>query len=247
MSLVSAEVVRRGPRRAPGEPSGVNETRRAVLDAATRLFATRGVDGVSLREVAAEANVHTELIRRYVGNREALIVEVFDDVSRRLAEAVTRNPLEGQGFDADTVMGQWVRIAASLTISGRPLHVDPELNPVTAMAETLVDGYQVDARSARLRAAQIVAAALGWRVFEDYLVAAAGLEDVSLEQWRGELVHSARRLGATRWPSPDPIPRSARVGRSRVGTFGPPGSGPCQVIECAQACTLAAWHPRRWR
>ncbi len=54
-----------------------------------------------------------------------------------------------------------------------------------------------------------MATALGWRIFEDYLVEAAHLDDVPIETLRDELVHSARRLGATPWPSPpDPLPRS---------------------------------------
>ena len=58
-------------------------------------------------------------------------------------------------------------------------------------------------------AAQIVAAALGWRIFEDYLVQAGGLDAIPLATLRDELVHSARRLGATPWPSPpDPRPRT---------------------------------------
>jgi hypothetical protein len=60
-----------------------------------------------------------------------------------------------------------------------------------------------------LRAAQIVAAALGWRIFEDYLVQAGGLEAIPLATLRDELARSARRLGATPWPSPpDPQPRA---------------------------------------
>lgn len=43
-----------------------------MLDAA-RLFAFRGVDAVSLRDIAASADVHLSLIRRYVGNRETLV------------------------------------------------------------------------------------------------------------------------------------------------------------------------------
>ncbi len=200
--------VRRVLRPATGAQERVDETRRAVIDAATRLFAARGVDAVSLRDVSAEAGVHTELIRRYIGHRRDLVRVVFEDVSRRLVEAIGQHPLEGQGFDADSVMGQWVRIAASLAISGQRLPVDAAQNPVTAMAATLVEGYGVDERSAQVRAAQIVATALGWRVFEDYLVAAGGLSDVPLEQLREELVHSGRRLGATPWPSPpDPTPR----------------------------------------
>lgn len=205
---MASGVGNRASRTGTRAPARVDEARRAVIDAATRLFTAKGVDAVSLRDVAAESGVHTELIRRYVGHRHDLVRVVFEDVSWRLVEAIAAHPLEGQGFDADSVMGQWVRIAAGLAISGRQLPVDAEHNPVTAMAATLVEGYGVDSRSAQLRAAQIVATALGWRVFEDYLVEAGGLGDVPLQHLREELVHSGRRLGATPWPSPpDPSPR----------------------------------------
>ena len=118
--------------------------------------------------------------------------------------------MSGQGFSADTVMGKWVRIAAVLAISGRSLESRPEFNPVVAMAETLIAGYGMAGEAARLRAAQIVAAALGWRIFEDYLVQAGGLDAIPLAILRDELTHSARRLGATPWPSP-PDPRAARA------------------------------------
>ena len=38
-----------------------------MLDAAATLFALRGVDAVSLRDIAAAADVHLALIRLYVG------------------------------------------------------------------------------------------------------------------------------------------------------------------------------------
>ena len=84
-------------------------------------------------------------------------------------------------------------------------------------------GYGLAEEAARLRAAQIVAAALGWRIFEAYLVEAGGLGDVPLETLREELARSARRLGATPWPSP-PDPRAAhplRQTASQIRTFGP--------------------------
>ena len=106
-------------------------------------------------------------------------------------------------------MGKWVRVAAALAIAHRPLMGGTEFNPVLAMAETLVDGYGLDPIAARLRAAQIVAAALGWRIFEDYLVEAGELDEVPLETLREELARSARRVGATPWPSPpDPPARN---------------------------------------
>jgi TetR/AcrR family transcriptional regulator, repressor for neighboring sulfatase len=201
-----------GPRRPDGAPSGPAEVRAATLEAAADLFATRGVDAVSLRDIAEAANVQLNLISRYIGNREALIAEVFAQASVDLAEAVATHPLSGQGFTADTPMGRWVRIAAVMAISGRPLPVTPdEANPVTAMAHTLAEGYGVDDESARVRAAQITAAALGWRIFEDYLVQAAGLDEIGLETLREDLAHSARRLGATAFPSPpDPPGRTPK-------------------------------------
>ena len=188
---------------------GRDEVRRAVLDAAADLFVTKGVHRVSLREVAAAANVHPALIGRYLGSRDELIVAVFDDLASELAAAVLDNPLEGQGHGPDTVMGRWVVMANQLIIDGRPIAGRGEFNPVLAMASTLREGYGLDDRAARVRAAQIVATALGWRIFEDYLIEAAGLDDVPIETLREELVHSGRRLGSTPWPSPpDPTPRS---------------------------------------
>jgi len=199
---------RPGPRRTEGSPVGPEQVRRAVLDAGASLFATRGVDAVSLRDVADEADVHFTLIRRYVGTRDDLVDAVFDDLSAQLARAVAENPLSGQGHGVDTVMGKWVRVVAALVIAGRPVSGRASFNPVLAMAETLMDGYGLDTLAARLRAAQIVAQALGWRIFEGYLVEAGELEEVPLETLREELVHAARRTGATPWPSPpDPLAR----------------------------------------
>jgi len=193
---------RPGPRRPPGAPAGPEEVRRAVLDAAALLFARRGVDAISLRDIAKEADVHLTLIRRYIGNREELVLAVFDDLSDKLTRDVLEHPLSGQGHGPDTVMGQWVRMAAALVIAGRHLEDHGSYNPVAAMAKTLEDNYGLRPRAARLRAAQITAAALGWRIFEDYLIDAGDLDDESRETLRDELVRSARRLGATPWPSP---------------------------------------------
>ena len=180
-----------------------------MFEAAADLFALHGIDAVSLRDVAAKADVQLALISRYVGTREQLVLAVFDYLSDQVARAVVENPLSGQGFEPDTVMGKWVRVAGALVIAGRPVGASARFNPVQAMAATLEEGYGLDPRAARLRAAQIVATALGWRIFEAYLIDAGGLGDVPLETLRDELARSARRLGATPWPSPpDPQPRT---------------------------------------
>ena len=197
--MVDSESVnarRPGPRRPDGAPVGADEVRRAVLDAAATLFATRGVGQVSLRDVAEAADTHLALISRYIGNREQLELAVFDDLSEQLARLVDENPLEGQAHGVDSVMGKWVAVATSLVISGRELAGRPGFNPVVAMADTLAEAYGLEPVAARVRAAQIVATAIGWRVFEDYLVAAGELDEIPLATLREELVHSGRRLGS---------------------------------------------------
>jgi TetR/AcrR family transcriptional regulator, repressor for neighboring sulfatase len=198
---------RRGPRRTAGAPSGRDEVRRAVLDAAARLFAARGVDHVSLREVATAANVQLALIHRYVGSRDELVRETFDHLGRQLAQDVLERPLEGHGFDADSTMGRWTRIASYLAISGVPPSDAPPFNPVVALAETIQEAYGLDATAARIRGAQIAASALGWRLFEEYLIAAGDLDDLPVDVLRADLTAGHRRLGATPWPSPPDPPR----------------------------------------
>ena len=176
---------------------------------AASLFADRGLDRVSLRTIAAAARVHPALIARYIGGRDDLIRAVFDDLSAQLAAEVLAHPLSGHAFGPDTVMGKWTRLAGALAIAGQPAPHQDLFNPVLAMAKTLQDGYGLEADAARLRAAQIVAMALGWRIFEDYLIDAGQLDTVPLETLRQELVGTLRRLGATGLPSPpDPTPRS---------------------------------------
>ena len=199
---------RPGPRRPVGLPSGPDEVRRAVLDAAGLLFAKRGIERVTLREIAEAADVHAALIRRYIGHREDLLRAVFDDLSDQVASVLADNPLSGLPFGPDALVTRWARVASAMVVSGRSLAGTDQFNPVQILADTLVDAYGADPLTARLRAAQVVAAAVGWRIFEDYLIGAGQLGEVPIEELRTEVTRSARRLAATPWPSPpDPVPR----------------------------------------
>ena len=77
------------------------QTRQALLDAAERLFAERGVNWVSLREIVREGQQHnTSAALYHFGSREALIVAV---VERRQA---ILNELRHQRIDALEASGQ---------------------------------------------------------------------------------------------------------------------------------------------
>lgn len=59
-----------GPRRRDAAA-----TRRALLDAATELFAGRGYDRTTVRDIATRAGVNQALLFRYFGSKEALFAE----------------------------------------------------------------------------------------------------------------------------------------------------------------------------
>jgi AcrR family transcriptional regulator len=53
-------------------------TREAILEAATRRFATQGYEHAGVREIAADAGVTAALVNRYFGSKEGLFVEVIE-------------------------------------------------------------------------------------------------------------------------------------------------------------------------
>ena len=189
---------RPGPRRDPGSPVGPDAVHRAVLDAAADLFARQGVEAVSLRDIASAADVQLALISRYVGNRAELIDAVFHDLSSQLAQELLDRPLEQPTFVRDSVMGRWIILLTHLVIGGAEMdRLEGAFNPVHALARVIEDSYGLEPFDARIRGAQIAAHALGWRLFETYLIRAGELRSIPIETLRDEYTALNRRIGAT--------------------------------------------------
>ncbi len=83
------------------------DTRAAILEAARRLFASRGFEQVSLREIGAEARADPALIARYFGGKERLFAEVLS-VSH-VPDALLSEGLTGfaQRAARAAVLGEW--------------------------------------------------------------------------------------------------------------------------------------------
>ena len=87
---------------APRRPdSGTTDVRSAILSAATRLFEERGVDGLSMRQIANEIGYSATTIYLHFDGKEALMLAVcssgFDEFGASL-EAAARSavtPLQG--------------------------------------------------------------------------------------------------------------------------------------------------------
>ncbi|SLN42320.1 HTH-type transcriptional repressor NicS [Pseudoruegeria aquimaris] len=76
------------------------QTRARIFDAAEQLFAARGFDGASIRDIAREAGVQGALVNHHGGSKEALFHAVVERRAEALAER-RRARLEALGPRAD--------------------------------------------------------------------------------------------------------------------------------------------------
>ncbi|GAA5150871.1 MULTISPECIES: TetR/AcrR family transcriptional regulator [Amycolatopsis] len=79
------------------EPPGRRErkkaaTRKALADAALRLFLERGYDDVGIREIADAADVSTTTLFKHFPGKEALVFDREDEVKAGLVAAVRERP-----------------------------------------------------------------------------------------------------------------------------------------------------------
>jgi AcrR family transcriptional regulator len=125
--------------------TGATETRDRILDAAERLYAEKGLEGVSLREVGdAAGQRNTGAVHYHFGGRDGLVEALFE---RRFASIDARRRVllgeldaDGRGDDLPALVrvlvepftegmdgagGYWVRFVARL-------HEDPRSNPFGA-------------------------------------------------------------------------------------------------------------------
>jgi AcrR family transcriptional regulator len=77
MEYVSSPKSRR-PYHSPHRQEQARQTRRAILDAALRLFVRRGYSGASLAEIAQEAGVSLKTVEAAFGTKAKLLAALWD-------------------------------------------------------------------------------------------------------------------------------------------------------------------------
>ena len=131
---------------------------------------------------------------------------VFEDLTARLVTEIRTAPSASRGFEPDTVMGRWTRVPTHLVLTDPEAAVQIGCAPVEELAAVVERLYGQDRDAARLRVVQLMGSAIGWRLFEPYLVAAADIDSMVLDDFRDELTRTHRRLAATPFPSPPDPP-----------------------------------------
>ena len=171
----------------------------ALIGSATELFAERGLDDVSVREIAAAAGVNHALVFRHFGSKAGLLRAVLQGQRRTFGEAAgggtTREELSAE-------IGLYTVILARILLDGDAGVLDDVDHPVANGLRARATDAGLDDDRAGQFAATVMALELGWHLFLPALGTATGIDsatsderlndstnaiiDTLLERWRSE-------------------------------------------------------------
>lgn len=166
-------------------PTGKEDVMTAILDAATSLFAENGVAGVSVRDIAARANVNHGLVHRHFGAKENLRLQVQNRLMERINAdiGVPENYEDAflRGVDALRKNEAFWKVLARTFLDGQFEGDVQSAFPFLQKMTTLIAAAQKDGTfdnhtDPRLLVAGGTAMVLGLLVFENYLLPGTGLD-----------------------------------------------------------------------
>ncbi|MFI5659504.1 TetR family transcriptional regulator [Streptomyces sp. NPDC051684] len=125
------------------DPEG---NRRAVLEAARRLFAAHGYQGVGIRAIAAEAGVTPGLVMAYFSSKDGLFRAVVGEgtgVTAALLDEAGNDPAGLPGALAHSYLDRWDRLSAQDPLAAlirSALNHPPSAEQLSELLERLVTG-----------------------------------------------------------------------------------------------------------
>jgi AcrR family transcriptional regulator len=157
----------------------------SIIDATLSLWTAKGPEELSLRSIAARAEVNYGLVHRHFGSKEAVVRAAMDRVIKNaIANIKGTKDLE----DAiDKVLprstGAHARLLAWAILQYVVDDVLPDddafLNRLRELAAVGPDPTSADSAEAQaVRVGSLIAMLYGWRLFEPYLVRGLGLESL---------------------------------------------------------------------
>src|SRR5688572_56933 len=126
-----------------------NPTRDALLRAAAALFAEKGAEAVSTREIASKANVNNGLIHRHFRTKEALLREVLEGMSAEIS-AVDQEGDESavllRFFHAVRERETYWKLIARTMLDGQPIDHMQRTFPTMGRTIELIEIMQAQGR-----------------------------------------------------------------------------------------------------
>jgi AcrR family transcriptional regulator len=170
------------------DPAFEDLTARArIRDAALRLFAERGMDGATIRDIAKAAGVSAGLLRHHFGSKEALRAAcdsyALDQLMRIKEQAIFEGQMADQAFLPTvhpTVLSLYRYLARAL-IDGSPAAASMFDDMVELAEQWLNRHYPGQSADPRAYAAVLVATQIGMLGMHDHLSRALGADILSPE------------------------------------------------------------------
>lgn len=161
------------------EMSAPDRVRDAVVEAACRLFAERGIHAVSVREIAREVGVSHTLLHLYFGNKEEIVRQVLKrydgNVAAELLQTERLDIAVGQVFRDIINDRALVRVLGAALVEG----IVPERIAAPGVAQQALIGrlntHAEGDEDPRILAVLLSSMAIGWAISSDWLLEEAGI------------------------------------------------------------------------
>jgi AcrR family transcriptional regulator len=92
------------------------QTRRRILDAATRQFVDRGYKHVTIREICKEARANVAAVNYHFGDKGELYREVLEEAFAVIKLTTERSIQEGKGKSAEEKLRAYIRVHAEVIL-----------------------------------------------------------------------------------------------------------------------------------
>ena len=167
-------------------PHGRDEVKKAILDATERLLLKKSPNKITVREIAEAANIKHPLIHRHFETKEKVILAVH---ARRIADIEKRvekiEDVEGNiatFFEAvKEIKFRRIALARAMMdgVSPRAIQTEfPVMKLILELIRKKFDEKNFDTKfSPEIVTAVLSATALGWFLYEPYLITSMDLEE----------------------------------------------------------------------
>ena len=193
---------------------GRETTTAAILDAAEELFAARGYDAVSVRDIAERAGVSHALVHRYLGSKAEIYRVILESNARGMLAAAPDNPdlLATASLmlrDGLTEHSRYLRLVMHSAVRGVPTDWPAGMFGATERLVELAESAAASASPAeaadhrlhpRLAVAFVVALTVGWNALGPLLLARTGIDDMDEDAIVDELERVALDILRTHVP-----------------------------------------------
>jgi AcrR family transcriptional regulator len=172
-------------------PRGRDAVKKAILEATEKLLLERYPHEISVREIALAAKIKHPLIHRHFGSKDELIAAVHAQNIGKVKLAVEKvEKIEGniKVFFKAVEQNRFRQVAlARAMIDGVDPHLLQDQFPVMKQFLELIKKKHQELGGKpkfdpKIVAAAVSATALGWMLYEPFLLAATGLEGENTEE-----------------------------------------------------------------